>query len=157
MKTLMTTQGPALLLSTFLADWPQFDESREEYENEVNGGDMVDYMAGWANDAKVDPEPSAPQQPTGKHTPGPWDCRPTNSFTYILPFLVPRLLEREEIEANARVIGAAAELLASLKEVCIHAKIIQLDGSLGNPEGLAAGPMAERARAAIRKAEGGVS
>ena len=55
------------------------------------------------------------------HTPGPWvaERRRFGSWTVLSPegfYIVDRVLSITDIEANARLIAAAPELLAALKE-----------------------------------------
>lgn len=78
------------------------------------------------------------------HTPGPWE----NSATYVVGTMgliadcyMP-YRPTQENEANAKLIAAAPELLAALKELLIHSLEHDLHG-----------PITDKAKAAIKKAE----
>jgi hypothetical protein len=99
---------------------------------------------------------------SAKHTPGPWYCLPeysnggeVHSAAGIICDASIGRNEREEYqkahraesEANARLIAAAPELLAALKEILVAAEEC---GAIGSH-----GPALKTARAAIAKAQGG--
>lgn len=98
-----------------------------------------------------------------KHTPGPWSIQEYSNFSgwsvsapvrgciaerwYPTSDAVERIYPKDEMAANARLIAAAPEMLEALRRMaarflCTH------------PDDVA---IAEQARAAIAKAEGGAS
>jgi hypothetical protein len=86
-----------------------------------------------------------------KHTPGPWVAQPGDNFITDAREIVIAQMHRhhpdEQVDANARLIAAAPELLAALVELLPHAaRVIQ-----GTTEGQ---PLLDAARAAIAKATG---
>lgn len=94
-----------------------------------------------------------------KHTPGPWVLRTRERWgptvrvgdLYVwLAGIVPSSERPGEHEANARLIAAAPDLLASLKEMLDKGEGCAACG-FGAP---GCGCRYERARAAIAKAEG---
>jgi hypothetical protein len=90
-----------------------------------------------------------------QHTPGPWDTETKGSKHFIdgadgltVAYLDRSgVRERAEIEANIRLIAAAPELLAALKD------LLQITLSRGEKLGLDdGGPVLDKARATIAKA-----
>lgn len=105
----------------------------------------------------------APRQ----HTPGPWDVEPKGSRHFVdgadgltVAYLDRAgVRERAEIEANARLIASAPELLAALEAAAGLAEgtvklLRQLDMESGR---IAAECVLRDARAAIAKAKGGAA
>ena len=105
----------------------------------------------------------APRQ----HTPGPWDVEPKGSRHFVdgadgltVAYLDRAgVRERAEIEANARLIASAPELLAALEAAAELAEgtvklLRQLDMESGR---IAAECVLRDARAAIAKATGGAA
>lgn len=99
-----------------------------------------------------------------KHTPGPWARVPDERFrhdnsagvrdatgSYVAAALDFNRSDRDaEVEANARLIAAAPELLATLKDVIAHLRSITLDP--GDDEDDA--PALVAAETLVAKAEG---
>ena len=98
------------------------------------------------------PVPTSPA-----HTPGPWDVEPKGSRHFVdgadgltVAYLDRAgVRERSEIEANARLIAAAPELLEALEAVLPDLEHYVATHGPGPDKRLAA------ARAAIAKAKGG--
>ena len=100
------------------------------------------------------------------HTPGPWRATSRNienvaNWASRIPFAIELevghsvapiadVCDQPAAEANARLIAAAPELLAALKDVLRIAQAASV-GVPGNS------PRLDRARAAIAKAEGGAA
>lgn len=91
-----------------------------------------------------------------KHTAGPWSQEYDGSLVMSGQViaqpsdLCPDVASYAEGRANARLISAAPELLEALRD----AVLVVQDATLAGPLGQAYRDLAERMRAAIRKAEG---
>jgi len=102
---------------------------------------------------------SPSQEPAAQHTPGPWSISPTSNpssefgIVAIDGTIVSRLdywhdEAEAESEANARLIAAAPELLAALRELLLE------DDFDGSPDLNHWRELTSRGRQAIFKAEG---
>ena len=90
-----------------------------------------------------------------KHTPGPWHIG-VRTFHAGRDVYVPKgepvavaddaITATPEAEANARLIAAAPDMLAALRELVVN--------NMGHPKGITV-PQLDKARAAIAKATGG--
>lgn len=96
----------------------------------------------------------APTRPS--HTPGPWDVEPKGSRNFVdgadglaVAYLGwAGVRERSEIEANARLIAAAPDLLAALYSIATDPSAIYSGANAH---------IGDIARAAIAKATGGAA
>lgn len=52
-----------------------------------------------------------------KHTPGPWECRPSNEYGWTYEITNKEGNDDTQAEANARLIAAAPDLLEALQSV----------------------------------------
>jgi len=69
---------------------------------------------------------SEQSRPVGRHTPGPWSIEPFDRLDKQITILEPRVLvdfddvDQVEAEANARLIAAAPDMLAALRETVLQ-------------------------------------
>ena len=90
-----------------------------------------------------------------KHTPGPWRTEPAPHRSHWILGSVPVALTVEPSEANARLIAAAPDLLAALRDMIDrYARAMKDSGVSHYPEAMVE---IRSARAAIAKATGGAA
>lgn len=89
---------------------------------------------------------------TGKHTAGPWRVGDAGHTVFGPPMgePAPMMVAQRVRPADARLIAAAPELLEAVR----GAVLVVQDATFAGPLGQAYRDLAERMRAAIRKAEG---
>lgn len=80
-----------------------------------------------------------------KHTPGPWNYKPTSGFDYgSTIYWIPGICTNVDKEADARLIASAPELLAALQ--------LMLEQFTGTPSTVKDSEARIKAHAAIAKA-----